>query len=436
MYAALKTGPVSGLASTALVVSMLGIAVHSAAAADVVSGVDSLTLEAALALAMERNPGLAARQLEIKAREARVLQAGKGPNPEISLEAENFAGSGPYSGVDGLETTLGVSQVLETGGKRAARAKAAGSETELARWDLKTDRMRLGTQVRSAFAEVLAAQERLHLLQSGLEVNKQILETAKLRHHAGKAPATEEMKARMAYSLAHIEIDRAVQELSSANVRLASYWSDWSAESPDFQGAKGDLRILPDLPSLESLLPRLDSHPDLARWKAEADQRRYALEAARAEARPDLSIGGGVRHLGDGGAGDVALVAGVSMPLPFRNRNQGSIRESEHRLAKAEKERRAAGAELAMNLRTLHQRLVARGEELAHLKDELLPEAGKTLDASREAYRLGKLSFLEVLDSQRMVNELGTRYISSLAEYHRDWNELLSLTSYGERPKF
>jgi cobalt-zinc-cadmium efflux system outer membrane protein len=76
---------------------------------------------------------------------------------------------------------------------------------------------------------------------------------------------------------------------------------------------------------------------------------------------------------------------------------------------------------------------MAKSEEVTHLKDELLPESEKTLQASRDAYRMGKLSFLEVLDSQRTLFELSTRFVSTLADYHKDWNELQSLVSSGRQ---
>lgn len=387
---------------------------------------DSLTLEEALSMGLARNPGLASLELEIQAREARTQQAGTPYNPELSLEAENFAGSGNLSGVDGMETTLGLGQVLELGGKRSLRKKLAGSEKDLARWDLKSAQVGLKSEMRGAFTEVLAAQERLRILQDGLGVNKQLLETAKLRHNAGKAPATEEMKARMAYSLNHIEIDRAAQELQSARIRLASFWS---IDPPGFKGAKGELRTIPPLPPLEGLVPALRSHPDLARWKSEIAQRRFSADAAKAASIPDLSIGAGVRHLNDRGNGDVAVVAGVSLPLPLANRNKGSIREAGHRLAQADREKQAVESRLLARLRNLHQTLSARSEEIAHLKDELLPDAARTLQASRDAYQMGKLSFLEVLDSQRTLFEINTRFIATLAEYHKDWSGLEAIVS-------
>lgn len=389
---------------------------------------DSLDLQTALSRALERNAALAAMGFETQAREAGAVQASLGPNPELGIEAENFLGSGPLAGADGLETTVGVSQVIELGGKRSARHKVASAEKGMAAAEQAAARAGLEVAVRKAFTEVLAAQEQMRVLKQSLEVSEQILAAAQARHQAGKAPVTEAMKARMAYSLGHIEWDRLNQQWLSACTRLAAFWSE---PKPSFGAARGDLRSLLPLAALDELLPRLKAHPELARMQAEIDHKKLSRELAQANRYPDMALSGGVRHLRDGGKGDVALVAGIALPLPLRNRNQGAVLESDYRLRKAEKELETVELGLAERLRLLHQSLTAKQEELGHLRDELLPEADKTLKASRYAYELGKLNFLEVLDSHRTLNELSTRYFTTLAEFQHDWNEMQALVAFG-----
>ena len=94
-----------------------------------------LTLRQALALALLRNPELASAAWEVRAGEARTLQAGLLPNPEVGVEVENFAGSGEFRGVDAAETTVALSQVIELGGKRLRRARVAALERDLAAWE-------------------------------------------------------------------------------------------------------------------------------------------------------------------------------------------------------------------------------------------------------------------------------------------------------------
>src|SRR5688572_29775248 len=72
-----------------------------------------LHLPQALALALMQNSNLAAFAWEVRAGEARTLQAGLPPNPEVGVEVENIAGFGEFRGVDAAEVTLGLSQVIE-----------------------------------------------------------------------------------------------------------------------------------------------------------------------------------------------------------------------------------------------------------------------------------------------------------------------------------
>ena len=51
-----------------------------------------ITLQQALALGLMQNPELASFSWETRTAEARTLQAGLLPNPEISAEVENFGG--------------------------------------------------------------------------------------------------------------------------------------------------------------------------------------------------------------------------------------------------------------------------------------------------------------------------------------------------------
>src|SRR5262245_47381643 len=55
---------------------------------------DVLRLPQALALALLHNPELRAFAWDIRAAEARTLQAGLRPNPELGLEVENVTGTG------------------------------------------------------------------------------------------------------------------------------------------------------------------------------------------------------------------------------------------------------------------------------------------------------------------------------------------------------
>jgi len=128
---------------------------------------------------------------------------------------------------------------------------------------------------------------------------------------------------------------------------------------------------------------------------------------------------------------DYALVVGFSIPLPAFNRNQGGILEAEHRLTKAEEDRRSAEVRIATALNTAYQQLSAAHAEVSALRQEVLPGAQSAYDAAREGYRLGKFGFLDVLDAQRTLFGAKTQYLLAQADYHKAVAEVERLIGGG-----
>lgn len=375
---------------------------------------DGLTLRQALALALLRHPELSAFAWEVRAAEARTLQAGLRPNPALELEVENLAGTGPLRGGRSAETTLRLSQVIELGGKRVRRLRVAAEERDLAAWEYEAKRLEVLTAVAQAFVEVVRAQERLRAEEELVRLAAQVLATVAERVKAGKASPVEETKAGVALSTSRVAHERARSELGATRKRLAA---TWGSTIPAFQYVEGAFETMTVPPSAEALGERLVQNPDLARWSTEIQQRQAALDLAEAQKIPDLTAGGGIRHVNEAGA--AALVLSFSIPLPVVNRNQGAILEAQHRLAKAGEERRAAVVRVHAALAAAYATLTAAFVEATTLREEIVPGARRVFEATSEGYRQGKFSLLDVLDAQRTLFEAKGQYIDALAAYHK-----------------
>jgi cobalt-zinc-cadmium efflux system outer membrane protein len=373
-----------------------------------------LVLRQALALALLYNPELAAFSWEVRAGEARTLQAGLLPNPELELEIENVAGSKDLRGFDGAELTLRLSQLIELGGKRVKRVQVAALERDLAAWDYETKRVDVLTQVTQAFVEVLGAQERVAVQEELVRLAEQVLRTVAERVRAGKVSPVEETRASVAVANSRIPLEQARRELEAARQRLVA---TWGSTTPAFERAEGSLDTLAALPPLAQLMQRVAQNPDLARWVTEMERRQATLALEEARRVPDLTVGGGVRHLQETDAN--ALVMRLAFPLPLFNRNQGGVLEAQYQLAKGAEARRAAAIRVQAGLGEKYAMLAAAFNEATVLHDAVLPGAQRAFDASNEGYRQGKFSFLEVLDAQRTLFEARERYITALAAYHK-----------------
>ena len=136
-----------------------------------------------------------------------------------------------------------------------------------------------------------------------------------------------------------------------------------------------------------------------------------------AKAIPDVTVSAGVRQFNQ--ADETAAILGVSIPLPVFDRNQGGKQEARAKLAKGEEERRAATARVLTALAEAYQSLSSAFMEATVLKNEVLPGAQSAFEAENEGFRQGKFGYLDVLDAQRTLFEARSKYIESLASYHK-----------------
>jgi cobalt-zinc-cadmium efflux system outer membrane protein len=376
-----------------------------------------LRLPQAQALALMQNPDLAAFAWEVRAGEARTLQAGLPPNPEVGVEVENVAGSGDFQGVDGAEVTVGLSQVIELAGKRRKRTHVAALERDLAAWDYETARLDVLTQVAQAFVDVLRVQERLAVDADLVRLAEQIYRIVAERVKAGKVSPLEATRARVALATSRIARQRVQRELTAAKDRLAATWGGTRAT---FERVTGDLETLNPIPSAAVVAQRIVQNPDIARWATAMARRHAAVTLAEANRTPDPTLGAGVRYFNNVDEADAhALLLAVSVPLPVFDRNQGNILEARYQLARTEVERRAAAVRVQTALAETHAALSAAFSEASTLRDEVLPGAQQAFDAAREGYRQGKFQFLEVLDAQRTLFEARGQYVEALSTYHK-----------------
>ncbi len=221
-----------------------------------------LTLDTAIARALELNPALKAAASGVSAAESRTLQAGLWPNPEFDLDVENFGGDSDLHGFESAETTILISQALPLGGTPGRRRAVAESDQCFADRDLETMRLEVVARTTAAYYGVVVAQQRRTLANEFLRL------TEAFRRHGrdprggwqgltgGKYPSGDRGRAAR---IRELRVDR---ELAAARVLLAA---NWGSTTPTFDRGTGDLpRPLPP-PAFQDLRSMLSESPEMRR---------------------------------------------------------------------------------------------------------------------------------------------------------------------------
>ncbi len=391
---------------------------------------NDLTLRDAVNLALLQNPELTAFAREIRALEGVTLQAGLLKNPELSLNVENAGNIQKLRGdinsshavaqeVVQQLTTIRIYQLIELGGKRAARVNAALLGEELAVKDYEIKRIEIIFRIANVFTEVLAAQERLRLAEETKQVAQNVVHTVTERVQGGKVPPIDETRVKVGLSTTRIELEQAQRDLIAARKRLALLWN---SSSPQFNKALGNLETLIAPPNFQILEARVLDNPMALRAMKNIEQRKALLEVEHTRRIPNLTINAGaVHHAQLGGS---TVVAGLQVPLPLFDRNQGNLKEAYQRVDKAVDEQVAMELRLKTELAQSYETMSAIWNEINILRDEILPGAKSAFNVTRRGYELGKFGLLELLDAQRILFQNQLLYVRALANYQRLVNDI------------
>jgi len=397
--------------------------VPTPSARDAPNPTGELGLREAIAAALVGSPELAAFSYDVRAGEARTLQANAIPNPQLAFEIENVGGSGRRQGFEQTESTVFLRQLIELGGPRAARRRAAEAGREISAWQYEAARLAALTATQKAFVATLAAQERLALTGEQLAAATDAVSAAGERIAAGAASPTERTRAEVTLATTRLEQSRLEQALVSSRAMLAA---TWGATRAAFTRVRGSLAPIPPPPSLASLETRLDDNPEVARFATEIDRRLARLDLARADRIPNPYVGLGTRHFSAND--DVALVFEVSVPLPVFDRNAGAIEAAGREVQEAEARRRAAETSLRTQLVQAHAQCAAAWARVDELERDVLPAADTDVATVRTLHRAGGAGRLDVLAAERALLELRAQRLEALVAYHDARADLDRLT--------
>jgi cobalt-zinc-cadmium efflux system outer membrane protein len=393
---------------TALLAAALAIPATAAFA-------EPFTLDEAIAKAIEAAPSIRANEAAVAAAQAGRVQAGVRPNPTVTVEGENLIGSGPYNVFGQAEITGTYSQTIERGGKRDARVAYAERDIGVAQASSRVARLELVSAVQRAFLDVVIAGYVVEIAETRLGVEVEMQREALRRVRGYKDPLFVETSASARVTQARLNLTEAQARREGARAALAAFWNG-RAEEVETEG-----EVLSGIPAARQL-----AVADAELAQAEAARASAAVAVEQTRTRQDYTLSGGARFLR--GTNDVAVVAGVTIPLGRFDRNQGNIAR-----AQAEKLRIKLTAE-GQRLDRL-RRLASLGAEADAARAradaivlEVYPQTTKALRQVREGYARGGFNFRDMQGAADAIIQAQAEWLDAVIRYRDLQTEIDRLT--------
>ncbi|MBI0435974.1 TolC family protein [Roseomonas sp. KE0001] len=373
----------------------------------------------AVEAALNVSPALRGAGAARQAVQADALQARLRPNPELNSSFENFGGFGGRNenrGFTTLETTIGLSQRIELGGKRGARMDYAARNTAVAELDFNGVRLEVAREVVTALAAAEAANRLAEVERGRARLAAETLRASRGRVEAGRDPLLQAERAEVVRVTADIAAERAQREVEIALADLAVLIGVPRVALAPRQPWFEDIGPAPTRPAQAGPLARLTANPELARLDAAIAQQRSNLNLQRSNAVPDLTVNADVRRFGD--TGETAFVAGASIPLPFFDRNQGGIARAHAELTQAEAAAERGRSALVAQLVAAEERLALAWRTVQSLRRTALPSAEQAARFASGGFSEGRFGFLEVLDAQRALSDTRAQLVEAYRDFH------------------
>lgn len=377
----------------------------------------ALTLEEAFEIAERLQPEFAEARAMVDAAEGRARQAGAFPNPEAIVGAQQL----PLNGNNEKEFIAGVGQTLPLSSRLSKARRAELLDREVRVRGLEVKRRDIRRRVHSAFATALYQERALEVQGEILQSAEKTVATTRARVELGDALREDLARVEMEFARAKVESQRAASLRYQARVALGTAMGDAAFS---VNSLAGTLETTFEIPTIESLAASVGEQPETAQAEADMRARNARVDAAKAERIPDVKVEL-LYHRLEGSKSDT-LDLGLSIPLPFFNRNQGRLREARAEVAAAEARARMTQNEMTARLLQSHLQLSAALASSSALKADVLPRAQTVLQGAETRYAAGDISLAELLPVRRDWAAVQLTYLESLRDVMQAWAELQS----------
>lgn len=381
-----------------------------------------LRLADAVREAQAAHPQLAAAADRIGAAEGLRRQAGLTYNPRLFLQSENarFWGSPALRYPTDTDNFAYLSQVFETGGKRARRTEFASASVDLAQAEAAVLRRQIAARVSLAFWNAAAASSLRNLLAESRQAYDGIVQYHRDRVREGAVAEVDLLRVLLEADRITAAVRAADAEYDQALIALQREMGRTRFEAIRLEA---DLTELPPL-QLPDAGAILTARPELAAAREAISRARSNVLLQQANAKPDPEVLFGYKR----NNGFDTLIGGVQLNLPVRNRNEGNIAAAQSEVRAAEHQARAVEAQVRADVESAWAAYQARRRLV---EETLLPMQARADEIARialAAYREGGMDLLRLIDAQRARLEAMTLYYRALAEFQQSAVNVLIAT--------
>lgn len=384
-----------------------------------------VTEREAIARFMANDPRV--RALHARIDETRALQAERTlwPNPTATYSRESVSNA--------HDTFLLAHQELPISGRRRHLQIAGRIAVDAVQAETRFETVRLQAELRDAYTQLLAAQDREEALKSAIDALETLITVLRVREEGGEGSTYDRLRGERALVDLEADLALAAGARAQAQGHLAGFLGP--RVLPEILVAADRLEAVSPRPGLEELIEQaLASRGDyqsaelsIARFEAE----RVAATRLRV---PTPTLTGGLKQSDAAGARNSGYQFSIDLTLPLFSRGQAAAALASAQKARAEAEAASRRARIEADVRAAYAVLAIHRERATRYRESAAAISEPLATIGRVGYEEGELTILELLDAERQALDARLRVIELAAAARRAATDLDRVTGQEFRP--
>jgi cobalt-zinc-cadmium efflux system outer membrane protein len=368
--------------------------------------------------ALEKNPLVRAANQEWQAALERVPQAKSLPDPMVSYS--RFGSS--------IETRLGpqrnkisLSQSIPFFGKLSLKGRIAERGASVLEEQFNRARAEVILEVKVSYYMLYWLDNVIQISQEEREVLKRLARITQKKYETGQVNQQDVLKAQLEMS----KVDDKILSLSQTRKTAASGLNALLNRPPDSPvGMAKEPEIYPFGEDVEMLYQLAEEErPEMRKARRIIEMNEESLRLAKKNYYPDFKIMFDYIDIGGGTTGQIedgrdAWMGSIGINIPiWRGKLHAAEAEAALQLKASEERYAEIKNETLSRVSALHFEAKTAEDQISLYKYSLLPQAEQAFKASEVSYLAGKVDFLNLLDSERMVLMVKTGYHKAISDY-------------------
>ncbi len=380
---------------------------------------EALKLEAVLSYAQEHNPSIQAARDRFVAAQERPARVSALDDPVFTYEGFNLPENFDLTRTD--NNILKLSQKLPFPGKRRLRGEIAMHEAAITKEELRMVEVMTRAEVKKAYYDLWQVQQNLVVYSRDKELMAQFATIAEKKYAVGLSSQPDVLRAQ-------VELTRLINRVTTETLKLEEVkarLNELLSRAPeDPLGVPQDVpkpEVRQTLTELAELA--LKTRPEIAARAVTIDRDSAALALAQKAYLPDFEVY--VERFFNGGRKDgVGLIFSATIPLAYREKYAAGVAEARAQLSAGKADLRAAQNKALAEVKSALVRAQIAAELVTLFSQTHLPQAEQALASSRISYQTGKVDFLSLLDSLRVVEQVHLEHLAAAADFEKAYADL------------